>query len=231
MESKKAPEQIRIKTLEEIRQEKAAKSQHQSQKDVPTVVAPETNNKTQITKGAKRAITIKEVSIDHVKTFSEILHAKKKRQEEQEQKPSAKKAKHTVEKAPGKGESDTAGPDPAAANIGEVKVKTLEEIRREKAAKIQAQQALEAENKKSSDNEENSVKKPRLLRIKKPASQSKTAPTFFQGCSLCVDTRNVYRIVVNPAVVNVIQIELIFGSSSYMPCLKLLNCRQRHRRR
>nr|XP_033482484.1 zinc finger CCCH domain-containing protein 11A [Epinephelus lanceolatus]XP_033482485.1 zinc finger CCCH domain-containing protein 11A [Epinephelus lanceolatus]XP_033482486.1 zinc finger CCCH domain-containing protein 11A [Epinephelus lanceolatus]XP_033482487.1 zinc finger CCCH domain-containing protein 11A [Epinephelus lanceolatus]XP_033482488.1 zinc finger CCCH domain-containing protein 11A [Epinephelus lanceolatus]XP_033482489.1 zinc finger CCCH domain-containing protein 11A [Epinephelus len=172
MESKKAPEQIRIKTLEEIRQEKAAKSQHQSQKDVPTVVAPETNNKTQITKAVKRAITIKEVSIDHVKTFSEILHAKKKRQEEQEQKPSAKKAKHTVEKAPGKGESDTAGPDPEASNIGEVKVKTLEEIRREKAAKIQAQQALKAENKKSSDNEENSVKKPRLLRIKKPASQS-----------------------------------------------------------
>ncbi|XP_073323747.1 zinc finger CCCH domain-containing protein 11A isoform X2 [Pagrus major] len=169
-EPKKAPEQIRIKTLEEIRQEKAAKSQS---RDSPSVGASEINN-TKTTKGVKRAISVKDHSITHIKTFSEILHARKKRQDEQqEQSPSHKKAKHTVEKAPGKsqGECDSAGPCPKAINVGGVKVKTLEEIRREKAARLQAQQALEAENKKSSDTEENGAKKPRLLRIKKLASQ------------------------------------------------------------
>lgn len=167
-ESKKAPEQIRIKTLEEIKQEKAAKSQS---KDSPSA---EINN-TKTTKGVKRAVPIKDHSVTHVKTFSEILHAKKKRQEVQlEQSPSPKKVKHSVEKAPGKskGESDTTGPCPEVINMGEVRVKTLEEIRREKAARIQAQQALEPENKKNSDNEENGDKRPRLLRIKKLATQS-----------------------------------------------------------
>lgn len=171
-ESKKAPEQIRIKTLEEIKQEKAAKSQS---KDSPSA---EINN-TKTTKGVKRAVPIKDHSVTHVKTFSEILHAKKKRQEVQQEQnpPSPKKTKHSVEKAPGKskGESDTTSPCPEAINLGKVRVKTLEEIRREKAARIQAQQALEPENKKNSDNEENSDKKPRLLRIKKLATQSKTS--------------------------------------------------------
>nr|CBN80943.1 Zinc finger CCCH domain-containing protein 11A [Dicentrarchus labrax] len=176
-ESKKAPEQIRIKTLEEIKQEKASKSQSE---DGPSDVDPEINSTktitTKTTKGVKRAITIKDDSINHIKTFSEILHAKKKRQEEQqqEQNPSTKKAKHTVEKAPGKNqeESDTAGPANDSGNVGGVRVKTLEEIRREKAARIQTQQALEAENKKNSDTEENGAKKPRLLRIKKLPPQT-----------------------------------------------------------
>lgn len=165
MESETAPEQIRIKTLEEIRQEKAAKSQSQNQKDDPSVVTPE-NNRTKTTRGVKRAITVKDDPISHVKTFSEILRAKKKRQEEEEQNASPKKARHTVEKAAGKSQGESAGPGPV-----EVKVKTLEEIRREKAARTQAQQ--EAENKKSSDTEENDAKKPRLMRIKKLASQSR----------------------------------------------------------
>ncbi|XP_051270945.1 zinc finger CCCH domain-containing protein 11A isoform X3 [Dicentrarchus labrax] len=176
-ESKKAPEQIRIKTLEEIKQEKASKSQSE---DGPSDMDPEINSTktitTKTTKGVKRAITIKDDSINHIKTFSEILHAKKKRQEEQqqEQNPSTKKAKHTVEKAPGKNqeESDTAGPANDSGNVGGVRVKTLEEIRREKAARIQTQQALEAENKKNSDTEENGAKKPRLLRIKKLPPQT-----------------------------------------------------------
>lgn len=176
MESKKAPEQIRIKTLEEIRQERAAKSQ--SQTDGPSVVAPEIIT-TKTTKGIKRAITPKGDPITHIKTFSEILHAKKKRQEEQQkQSPSPKKAKHSGEKAPGKsqGESVTAEPGPEE-NVGRVKIKTLEEIRREKAARIQAQQALGAEHKKNSDTE-NGAKKPRLMSIKKLASQSKTPLQF-----------------------------------------------------
>lgn len=169
MGSKKAAEQIRIKTLEEIRQEKAAQSQ--SQRDGPSAVAPEiTIIKT--TKGVKRAINVKDDSIGHIKTFSEILHAKKKR-EEQEQSASPKKAKHTVEKAPGRiqGEPVVAEPGPEPTNAGEVRVKTLEEIRREKAARIQTQQALHADN-KSPDTEKNAAKKPRLLRVKKLASQT-----------------------------------------------------------
>ncbi|KAI3370516.1 hypothetical protein L3Q82_025273, partial [Scortum barcoo] len=180
-ESKKAPGQIRIKTLEEIRQEKAAKSQSQSQTGGPSVMVPEINTTktitTKTTKGIKRAITLKEDSISHVKTFSEILHARKKRQVEQQmQNPSPKKPEHTVETAPVKsqGESDRGEPD---ADVGRVRIKTLEEIRREKAARIQAQQAQEAENKKSSDTEKNGVKKPRLMCIKKLASQTGSVPT------------------------------------------------------
>ncbi|XP_031731473.1 zinc finger CCCH domain-containing protein 11A isoform X2 [Anarrhichthys ocellatus] len=157
---RRAPEQIRIKTLEEIRQEKTAKSQSQSQKENPSAMAPEIN-RTKTTKGVKRAVTIRDDSVSHVKTFSEVFRAKKKRQEEQD--PDPKKSQ---------GESNTAGPDPEATNVGQVRVKTLEEIRREKAGKIQVRQTLEAEIKKSSDTEENDAKKPRLLRIKKLNSQS-----------------------------------------------------------
>lgn len=169
MESKKAPEQIRIKTLEEIRQEKAAKSQSLSQIDVSSVVASEITKTiaTKGTKSVKRAITVKDDSI------SEVLHTKKRSREEQN--PSLK-IKQAVEKTPCKSqaESNTAGSGSEAANVGEVRVKTLEEIRKEKAERMQAQQALEPGN-KSSDTEENGAKKPRLLRINKLASQSKTA--------------------------------------------------------
>lgn len=162
-------------------------------------MAPEISS-TKTTRGVKRAISIKDHSISHVKTFSEILCAKKRRQEEQQEQN--KTAKHTVEKALGKSqaEPDTAKPGPEAINLGGVRVKTLEEIRREKAERIQAQQALEAKNKDSSDTEENSAKKPRLLRISKPASQSKTAFVMItEFCSLCVDT----VIVINSTTVNV----------------------------
>lgn len=144
----------------------------------------------------KRAITNRDHSITHIKTFSEILHARKKRQDEQQgQSPSPKKAKHTVEKAPGKsqGECNSAGPCQKAINVEGVRVKTLEEIRREKAARLQVQQALEAEN-KSSDTE-SSAKKPRLLRIKKLASQSK-AVLVLSLCSYvpCVLTQILYTL-------------------------------------
>ncbi|XP_034387730.1 zinc finger CCCH domain-containing protein 11A isoform X2 [Cyclopterus lumpus] len=159
-ESKKTPEQIRIKTLEEIRQEKAAKSQSQSQKENPSDVALEIK-RAKTTKGVKRAISIRDGSVSNVKTFSEVLRAKKKRQEEQD---------HDSKKS--QAESNPAAPDPEAANVGQLRVKTLEEIRMEKAAKLQTRQTLGAENKKSSDTEENGAKKPRLLRIKELDSQS-----------------------------------------------------------
>lgn len=175
---KKAAEQIRIKTLEEIKQEKAAQSQ--SQKDGPSATAETTVN-TRTTRGGKRAITVKDDSIGHIKTFSEILHAKKKREE---QSHSPKKNKPTTEKAAGKiqGENDAAEPAPEAPNTGEIRVKTLEEIRREKAARIQVQQAQDSENKKSHNTEESSAKKPRILRVKKPAPQSKTLCFLTDSC-------------------------------------------------
>lgn len=148
----KAPEQIRIKTLEEIRQEKAAKSQSQSQKENPSDVALKTN-RPKTTKGVKRAITIRDGSVSNVKTFSEVLRAKKKRQEEQD-----------TDSKMSRGESDPATPDPEAANVGQLRVKTLEEIRMEKAAKIQTLQTMGAETKKSPGTEENGAKKPPLLK-------------------------------------------------------------------
>ncbi|KAI4827245.1 hypothetical protein KUCAC02_030655 [Chaenocephalus aceratus] len=169
VEPRKASEQIRIKTLEEIRQEKAGKSPSQSRK-----AHPETDIH-KPTKSAKRAITVKKDPISHIKTFSEILHAKKKRQEEQDQSPTLKKARLSGEKAAGRsqGPSDTVAARPEAANLGELGVKTLEEIRMEKAGRSPAQ-CLEAENKKSSDSEETDAKKPRLASrgIKKPARQT-----------------------------------------------------------
>ncbi|KAK2914580.1 zinc finger CCCH domain-containing protein 11A isoform X1 [Channa argus] len=174
MGCRKSPEQIRIKTLEEIKQEKAAKSH--SQNDGPSVMAPEITKTvtTKATKGVKRTITLRD-SIGCVNMFSEVLHTKKKKQEEQN--PSPKKVRPSVEKAPGKsqGESKTAGPGPEATNMAEVRVKTLEEIRREKAARMQPQQALEAESKNSST-EENGAKKP-LLRLNKLASQTGNVTT------------------------------------------------------
>ncbi|KAF7653548.1 hypothetical protein LDENG_00081630 [Lucifuga dentata] len=183
-DSKKTREQIRIKTLEEIRKEKAAKLQPQSQKDKSSDVSSEiTITKTVSTKaskGTKRAITIRSASIGQVKDFSEILHTKKKRQEErQEQNSSPTVAKPDTENTSGKtpDESDAPKPNHDASEGSEVRVKTLEEIRREKAVKIQAQQTLEGENQKSPSLEESGAKKLLLLRIKKPSSNTGSMTT------------------------------------------------------
>lgn len=88
-----------------------------------------------------------------------------------------------------------------------VRVKTLEEIRREKAARLQAQQAQEAENKKSSDTE-NDAKKPRLLRIKKLASQSKAVLVLsLYSYVPCVLTQILHTV---NSTINIFQIELHF---------------------
>ncbi|XP_029990793.1 zinc finger CCCH domain-containing protein 11A isoform X2 [Sphaeramia orbicularis] len=168
-ESKTAPEQIRIKTLEEIRLEKAAKSQPQNKKEASDPELTKTTT-TKPLKGIKRAITIKENTISHVKTFSEILHAKKKRQEEQEETTSSpRRAKKTLDQ---KQEQPQSAEPQEASSTGEVRVKTLEEIRREKAARMQAQQTTETG--KNPDPEESSTKKPRLLRLNKPLPENKT---------------------------------------------------------
>lgn len=164
--SQRVPELIHIKTLEEIKQEKAVRSQPESQKNTRA---------TEASSGAKPAIAMNDTSICNVKTFSEILHDKKKRQEEEvEQKPRPE-VNHTSEtdQAKSQEEAHTAGPE--VTNVGRIKVKTLEEIRMEKAARSQLKQAVDAENRKRSYTEESGAKKPRLLRIKKLAPQSKAA--------------------------------------------------------
>lgn len=163
-DSKKAPEQIHIKTLEEIRKEKAAKS---LSKDLP--LAPESSN-TKPTKGLRR-ITMVEQPVSNIKTSSDILCSTRKGQEMEER----------AKLVPKKAAQCESGPVPVAPNLGGIQVKTLEEIRREKAARIEAQQGKEAENKKSCDTEDSCAKKPRLLLIKKPVSQSKKPVTACFG--------------------------------------------------
>lgn len=159
----KKPEQIRIKTLEEIKQEKAAKSQIPTEKTTSEISFTKTVT-TKNPKAVKRSITVKDNCIGNVRTFSEVLHAKKKRQEENQ-----KLSKPLNEKSKDKnlGKSETAGP-PVKESVGEIKVKTLEEIRREKAARLQEQEPQE----KSPENQESNAKKPRLLRLKKVTSQT-----------------------------------------------------------
>ncbi|XP_054880670.1 zinc finger CCCH domain-containing protein 11A [Poeciliopsis prolifica] len=160
--STKAPDRIRIKTLDEIRQAKAAKAG--SQKDAPAADAAETTKADLVraAKATKRSITLTDAPIGHVKTFSEVIREKKmKQEEEQNQNPNLMKAEHPEEKAPAKGPGPT-----DAADVEKVRVKTLEEIRREKAARVQAQQTTD-----SPDSEHSAPKRPHLLRAKKPPTQ------------------------------------------------------------
>lgn len=117
--------EIRIKTLEEIRQEKAAKSQIQC-KGVRVVNEVPTNALTS-TKKVK-----KPVSGPSVKTFSEILHEKKKLQET---KVVLQQGSTSTEKTEG---PKNTGVIKLTAQAAEIRVKTLEEIRKEKAARMQA---------------------------------------------------------------------------------------------
>lgn len=134
------PVEIRIKTLEEIRQEKAAKSQSQLQrKGVRLVKEVSTKALTSTQKGNRP------VSESQVKTFSEILHEKKKLQEEET-------GSQEVGSNSEKGEvSAQAGAGKVAAQAEEVRVKTLEEIRREKAARMQVQETTSDNTSSSSD--------------------------------------------------------------------------------
>ncbi|KAM9813921.1 zinc finger CCCH domain-containing protein 11A [Neosynchiropus ocellatus] len=149
-------EDIRIKTLEEIKKEKAAKNHNQNTSKSPPL------------KGAKRAISVADHSIGHVKTFSEITLAKKKKREEQDPGCSPTKTRKQADNASGKTSEklDVALSHPVAER-GEVRVKTLEEIRREKAARIQAQ--LRDSKPQEAPVEEQSEKKPCLLSTKKTA--------------------------------------------------------------
>ncbi|KAK6321116.1 hypothetical protein J4Q44_G00080920 [Coregonus suidteri] len=170
----RASEVIRIKTLEEIRQEKLAKAQAQGQGDDHRPSVPDST----ATKAPKRSAAVKSAAGLHVKTTFEILHAKRKLEEDQG--PSLRKAKQpAVEAAPGNSQGP---PEPVmlmrvAPPGGRVKVKTLEEIRREKAARMQAL-GQEAFNMKIPGSDpasgEGGAKKSCILRINKPASAAST---------------------------------------------------------
>lgn len=164
----KKPEQIKIKTLEEIKQEKAAKSQIPIDCPASEITITKTITKpTKGPKGIKRAITVKDSPIGNVITFSEVLHAKKKRQEEN-QKQSTQLSENSKDKNQSK-----SGPAASQTNecVGQIRVKTLAEIRQEKAARLQAQETQEPQQ-KSPEHEDVSAKKPRLLRLKKVTSPS-----------------------------------------------------------
>ncbi|XP_061640775.1 zinc finger CCCH domain-containing protein 11A isoform X3 [Phyllopteryx taeniolatus] len=167
-ESKSTPKQIHIKTLEEIRMEKSVKSR--SQKDgrppIGTEIAVTKTAHIQTPKAVKRAIYIKQQSIEHKKPPTELVHTKKKRKEDQqEQNLDLKKLKPTADKVPDKYQQEPAVQPPDCPKAGEVRVKTLEEIRKEKAARIQSDEV------KSANTEENGAKKPRWLHNDKLTSQ------------------------------------------------------------
>lgn len=154
---------IRIKTLEEIRQEKAARTL-KAGKVVPIVKEAPTKEPSPSKKNGKPAGGLQ------VKTFSEMLHEKKKLQN--------KKAEEASTDAGGpegnEGSSTIGGAIKAPVVAGEVRVKTLEEIRREKAARIQAQ-LQETENDKNTNSSEvdsSGAPKKRILRINKTSSKS-----------------------------------------------------------
>nr|XP_029538696.1 zinc finger CCCH domain-containing protein 11A isoform X2 [Oncorhynchus nerka] len=174
-----APEIIRIKTLEEIRGEKLAKSQGQALGDHPLPSTPDT---TSTSKAPKRGTTGKPAVSLHVKTFSEILHAKRKLEEDQQQGPSLRKAKQeAMEASPGnsqaQGPTEPAMPSRGTPPGGGVKVKTLEEIRREKAAKMQARGQVSNGKIPGSASGEGGTKKPLGLRINKAASSAASTTT------------------------------------------------------
>ncbi|KAM9444167.1 zinc finger CCCH domain-containing protein 11A isoform 2-T4 [Clarias gariepinus] len=116
--------EIRIKTLEEIRKEKAAKSQNLGE-SVAAVTEVSTNALNSSMKVNKPA------SIPSLKTFSEILHEKKKLKD--------------IKVVPQQGSNSTEKEGPTntgvlklTAQAAEIRVKTLDEIRKEKAARMQA---------------------------------------------------------------------------------------------
>lgn len=158
MESHKSSSQIHVKTLEEIRLEKAARL-----KDL-FADAPETSSN-KAANSEKPVLTTKDQCCGPLRTFSEVYFAKRKMM--QAQQPS-----FTTETVPGRsqtedaaaGSSPAAGSGPAASKPPGIRVKTLEEIRREKAARGLSKQVSKVEG--MSDGE-TVVKKTRLLKISK----------------------------------------------------------------
>lgn len=150
-DSKKIAEQIHIKTLEEIRKEKAAKSlTNQSPSSLESGdVKP--------VKGLQQVIVVTH-SVGKTKSTRDAPCSAARK--ELEPLPTARLlAKRTTQSEP--------SPLAAAPHLGGIQVKTLEEIRREKAARMEAQRGKRAEARESGGSES------RLLLVKKAASPSK----------------------------------------------------------
>ncbi|KAJ8360536.1 hypothetical protein SKAU_G00170610 [Synaphobranchus kaupii] len=156
--------EIQIKTLEEIRQAKAAKSQG------PGTAA--TKALSPVTRSNKPPGSVR------VKTFSEVLHAKKKQQQQEEEKEQQRRVAGEEQRKVTEEEQATDGaggeckaplrgdvPGKRAAQPSDVRVKTLEEIRKEKVARMQAKgQEVKAEETPASAAV---LPKRRILRINK----------------------------------------------------------------
>ncbi|KAG7477732.1 hypothetical protein MATL_G00072740 [Megalops atlanticus] len=151
----KPAEEIRIKTLEEIRQEKAAKSQAQGQ-GVTTTTTAASKAPSSVKKAGKPLAGVQ------VKTFSEILHAKKKLEEQKKVAPE-ESASEGVGSSRYEATAEETGPKKMAAQPGEVRVKTLAEIRLEKAARMQAK----GQEAKPEESPASAPLKRRILRINK----------------------------------------------------------------
>ncbi|XP_050978565.1 zinc finger CCCH domain-containing protein 11A isoform X2 [Labeo rohita] len=158
---------IRIKTLEEIRQEKAARSLNTSK--VVRVV-----KETPVKELSPSKKSIKPIGGPQVKTFSEILHEKKKLQEKKAKEVNTAKSPESNE-----GPSTAGAAVKAPVTAGEVRVKTLEEIRREKAARMQAQLQETTDDKTptSTEAESSGPPKRRILRINKSSPASTVSQT------------------------------------------------------
>ncbi|XP_059385465.1 zinc finger CCCH domain-containing protein 11A-like [Carassius carassius] len=154
---------IHIKTLEEIRQEKAARNLSTS-KVVPVVKEVSAKELSPSKKSVRPAGRLQ------VKTFSEILHEKKKIQEKK-----AKDVNTTKSTDRNEGPSTTGAAVKAHVTVGEVRVKTLEEIRREKTARMQAQlqELTDDKTQTSTEAEASGPPKRRILRI------NKSSPTAY----------------------------------------------------
>ncbi|XP_041091882.1 zinc finger CCCH domain-containing protein 11A-like isoform X2 [Polyodon spathula] len=153
---------VRIKTLEEIRLEKALKMQGESEQNRPIQPSART-----VSPGKKPSKPL--VNVD-VKT-SEIQHTKKQEQLEEQQKAARSPLLETAASDTQK-ERKEAAPGKGLSELGEVRVKTLEEIRREKAARMQ-QRAGKAEmtenNPRAGDQRDAAATRRRILRINKAA--------------------------------------------------------------
>lgn len=145
-DSRKAPQQIRIKTLEEIRKEKAAKSVSQQ-----SAAAPEGGD-------GKTGKDLRHIIVA-THPVAKTRSTGRKEQEEATTSTTKLLVKRTVPPEP--------SPLAAAPHQGGVQVKTLEEIRREKVART------EAETRKSSASHSCSGKNPRLQPARKAASHGK----------------------------------------------------------
>lgn len=157
---------IRIKTLEEIRQEKATRN-------LDTCKVVRVVKEVPAKKLSPSKKSLKPTGGPQVKTFSETLYEKKKMQEKKAQEVST--TARSPERNEGPSTAGAAVKAPVAAAV-EVRVKTLEEIRREKAARMQAQLQETTDDKipTSTEAESSGLPKRRILRINKSSSAACT---------------------------------------------------------